>query len=273
MSASQLVDAAILADLIDDMPSRPWKRSRPSAGPVRRRRARWGSRRFYTGRPSRFGGSVRDYAIPRGPAGAGFTGPTTTIINPTNRGFTTARTTIINAKILGASGSQQTGNLVFDPSGTYGNFHNGVSISDWGSYATIFDEYKVNMITVTVRCKPDDLIGSDSSIWMTSNRDTAVSGSLIDLQTKANVIHHTFTPENPAVKLCIVPYVFGALFNDTASIGTMTKTPLRAGWTDTETPVNMYGFLYNAVVVVGTSQSSAMYFDVEYDISWRYRSG
>lgn len=168
------------------------------------------------------------------------------------------------------------GNLVMNPSGTSGNFHNGVPLTDWGSYATIFDEYKVNQVVVTVRQTAfDDSIATQPQIWMASTRDNALSGSLLDLQTKNNVVHHVFTPDNPVIKLVIKPYMASLVINDTGTMAGSTRKSEIAGWLDTESTANLYGWLFYLSIPNESTSLTAnqVVVDIEYDISWRYRSG
>lgn len=263
------------------MSSRPWKRSRlslPASSRRRSRRSRFGSIRWYTGRPRRFGRTLNDYGVPRGIAGAGFTSSSTTLLNPSASGFTRIKSTILNAKTFTGTNMSTTfnGNLVMNPAGTSGNFHNGVAITDWSSYATVFDEYKVNSIIVTVRVSgQDDSIASVPEIWMSSSRDNALAGSLTDLQVKANVTHHIFTQDNPVCKLLIKPYTLALVMNDTGTVVGSTKTPELCGWLDTEAPSNLYGYLFFLKCPQDTSAltTTTVTMDIEYDISWRYRSG
>lgn len=245
--------------------------------PLRRRRywrtgygrGAFGSSRYYT-RRSRFGGSVRDFRMPRGPARSAFLSPSTEILNAAPTGGMRVRALLDNQYTV-SSGLGLGGNFVFDPSGTYG-IHATLTVPNWSNMAAIFDEYKVNKITITARYTPSDQPEDAGScqIYFCENRDTSLTGTKAQVLNKTNLVHHVFTEEHPMVKCEITPYVFDAVYN-AGVLAAYGRSPRLMDWCDLDVPAQIYGWLWNADVPGGTLQNAAIRFTYEYDISFRYR--
>lgn len=241
------------------------KRQRTISSRIRRRRARFGASQLFT-RSS----TVRNLRMPRGPARMSFMSSSTELLNAQPRGGMRVRALLAGSYTVN-NGLQLGGNFVFDPTGTYG-IHAGSTVPNWSNMSAIFDEYKVNKITITARYTPSDQPedAGSTQIFFCENRDTSLTGTRAQVLNKSNVIHHVFTPENPMIKCEITPYIFDAVYN-AGVLAAYGRSPRVMDWCDTDVPAQIYGWLWNADVSTGTLQNAAIRFDYEYDISFRYR--
>jgi len=257
-----------------DMDTRPYKRQ--YRGPRYGRRLyrprygfRYGTSRYYT-RVGSHGGSVRGLRIPRGPAGASFMSSSTEILNAQPKGGMRVHAYLDNSYTV-STGLALGGMFSFDPAGVYG-IHQGASVPNWVNMVALFDEYKVNKITITARYTPSDQAEDAGScqIYFCENRDPNLTGTKAQVLNKPNLVHHVFTEENPMIKCEITPYTLDSVYNTGILTGS-SRAPQVMTWTDTDVPAMIFGWLWNADVPAGTIQNAAIRFSYEYDISFRYR--
>lgn len=274
MSVTEIHSQAFVSPTPDDMPYGPPAPKRTRFNNRRTYRPRYGrapfgSSRTYT-RYNRYGSSVRTLRIPRGPARMSFMSPSTELLNVAPSGGMRLRGYIDNSYSVSA-GLGSGGNFVFDPSGTYG-VHATVTIPNWGSMVALFDEYKVNKITITARYTPSDQAEDAGScqIYFCENRDTTLTGTKAQVLNKTNLIHHVFTEEHPMVKCELTPYVFDAVYN-AGVLAAYGRSPRVMDWCDVDVPAQIYGWLWNADVPSGVVQNASIRFSYEYDVSFRYR--
>lgn len=251
---------------------RPYKRARSGSN--------YGSGAPYRRRPNYGYGTVRRYGrvysnpvrIPRGPASRGFLTSNTEVLNPTRGASTRFVCTVDNFYVNATGGGQ----LLFDPSGVSGTGTAAQAFPNWTAVKLLYDQFKVNSITVTMNCKPSDDPTGISEVWYCSTANADNTGTKALVTAMSNAMHHTFTPDTPMVKYQFVPkkamlsLVFGA------TLANQGFTPIDAGWCDIDHPPTFYGFTswYDPDLGQnpGTSVPSSLDYDVTWDISFRSRT-
>jgi len=182
---------------------------------------------------------------------------------------------------FGSTGSTQTLTtyLTFDPAGTFGNnsinVAGGVStsgpanIQQWTQYANLYDQYKVNKITLHFTAIDIADLNTGSPIMYIRYQDTygAIAPTMTDISQQKNWVRKTFTSEHPDFTFSFVPKVQDIVDNN-ALISANARTPKRMVFTNTSTPVMLYG-VQLVVVLPASALGYSVNCSTEYHIGFK----
>lgn len=236
------------------------------------RRRRIFRRRRPTFRKTRRAFPVRSRRMVRRPrvTAAASMGSTTWIMNPRRpRGCRVEKTLLNYASFSGGVGSDASTSWIIDPSGTYDT--NSKIMQNWSQYSALYDQYRVNTLTVICRIIPGNVnvLPDNVTIYMRYNYDDNISATQAEMSRLSRVKCHTFTTEHPTVTYKLYPKVANTIRNSTAvTLANQTEQMIRCPWVDTDRPVNLYGFL---IVVPSFPANVVLQFDMIYDVSFRYQ--
>lgn len=183
--------------------------------------------------------------------------------------------------VLGASGFTYGGNLIFDPTGTFGQCTGKIDVAsptlgplpipEWVSYKTLYGLYKVRKITIKFRADDDGaqgLLSNPPVIYMRYlNEYNQAVPTYTSISEEKNWIRKTFTPEHPEFTYSFYPKVMQYVDN-AGTLATDARVPKAMGWTSVATPVELYG-LKVWFSHPGTSTTSIVSFDITYDIAFK----
>lgn len=198
--------------------------------------------------------------------------------NPSTQrmGIRLKRTNFAVNTITGPIGSPNFGQAVFDPTGTvslanvFGSAAAGQAFPGWALYAGIFDQYKVNGISVTFRLVQNTQATLGQGF--TQNGFIRVA-PYTDLSTSINsayfeAVSHKefhFTPEKYAISYAISPKVLVQVDQAVSSNGGALVST-RGLWFDSDDPPYILGM---ALEMFHIPTNHNLVIDVNYDISFR----
>lgn len=193
--------------------------------------------------------------------------------------------TTFNVNQIAGPITDYTAGARFDPSGTntaaiaFGGTVAGQAMVDWAEFAPMFDEYKVNSITLTFRYTSPGVTPflPGSLVRCVKNHDTAVpiTGSipLSRFSVVADVLEHSFTSDHPMVKYTFVPSMIESQSGNAAGATTSGPTTLTGGtrplattWVDVDSPTVYMGAMawFNYI-----NTGIQIVVDITYDVSFR----
>lgn len=162
--------------------------------------------------------------------------------------------------------------FIFDPSGTYGNASTagtGLAMPDWSSYAAIYDQYRVNSITLVFRFH-DVTAGATIQfpLWIRYNYDFAVSvPTMTGAMQLSRVMQKEFSAEHLVQKYKFYPKV--AIVQENGAIFSSSSLKVtKQGWTDVDRPCELWGIQFASDQALTGNQH--IYFSIIYDVSFRY---
>lgn len=239
--------------------SNSWGGPRPSSGAGRfvygTARPGYMSRR----RRSRRRGAVRSNPV---------LGGQTQIINPQAAMpmVTLAKTIVAYGGIQNGAGADLSLGLIFDPSGTYDTAT--TPMPDWTNIRQLYDQYKVNSITVTATYYGSGSQTAPLNIFGRYSYDRnflTLTPTIALMREMQNVKVHTFTPDCPKVSWKILPQM-GLVTTDPGVLSSQGHSMHRADWIDINYPCELYGF---AAVAQALPSGVHIEYDVEYNVSFR----
>lgn len=169
--------------------------------------------------------------------------------------------------------------ILFDPSGAFGNNSGGylngipsitpgplaIASGEWTNFANLYQFYKVNRITLIFNAT-GVTAGNPTLIYIVRNKvfngNTPSLANLADFQ---NVVQKTFTSDHPQFRYTFKPSV-QVLTDNEAVLATEGRTMKPMGWTSINNAVELYGI---DLLVGAMMSNTALYMDIEYDISFK----
>lgn len=150
--------------------------------------------------------------------------------------------------------------ITFDPSGTVGTF---AGIPEWASFAQLFDEYKVNWITVTFELR-DSVALTETNNYLYYRYcydDSTTTPTLAQLSELPNIYQKNFTSTNPNVQYRLKPKV--RIVSDAATGGQVQSMK----FSDVDKPFIIWGlsFYHSAL-----SATQTLVMNIEYDMTFKY---
>lgn len=167
---------------------------------------------------------------------------------------------------FGSTASLQTSTttLLFDPAGVFGNnsinVAAGVSnsgpaaIQQWLQYAGLYDKYRVSKITLRFTAIDVDNLDVGSPILYIRKNDTygTIAPTMTDISQQKNWIRKTFTAEQPDFTFSFTPRV-QILEDNNSVIASNGRVPAYMSWTNTSTPISLYGVQLIVVLPASTT--------------------
>lgn len=159
----------------------------------------------------------------------------------------------------------------FDPSGSFGNAGNlggGVQMPDWSSFTALYDQYKVNSITINLTLQQQGTILGAVPLLMNKNYErSVVTPNVTGLAQLTGTIQKTFTQDSPNYTYTFRPVV-SPLVDNASVLATEARGVAFHDWTDVNYPAELFGFQLASGYALSASQSLIM--DITYDVSFRY---
>lgn len=161
--------------------------------------------------------------------------------------------------------------LVFDPSGTFGNTSTALgplAMSDWTSLIAVFNQYKVNKITVNFNYETQGALVGAVPLYINKNYERNVTAPTVaGLCALSNTVLKNFSPESSRYSYSFVPKC-GFLLDNVGVIATEGRSVQNMPWTDVTLPVELFGLQFVGPYTLATSQF--LFLDITYDVSFRY---
>lgn len=265
----------------DDLISRMQRGGSVGGGFLARTKASMGAK--FAMRPKRkFGpkktASTRITAAARGTASSTFLINRSVRLVPTRTVRTTFNSNIIAGPVVDLLTAAR-----FDPSGAnasctvFGSTAASQAMYDWSEFQTMFDEYKVNSITLTFRYTSPGITPFLPGVVLrvVKNEDTSIPiqgpTTVVPFGLRDDVLVHSFTPDAPMVKYSFVPMMVAQQMGVPSSAVGPTAfgaalRPIKSTWVDVDTPTAYMGAIawFN---YINTGIQVAV--DVTYDVSFR----
>lgn len=181
-----------------------------------------------------------------------------------------------------ATTQTSTTNLLFDPAGVFGNNSINVAagvaasgpaaIQQWLQYAGLYDKYKVFKITLRFTALDTDNLDVGSPIIYIRKSDTygSIAPTMTDISQQKNWIRKTFTAEQPDFTFSFVPRVQN-LEDNNSVISSNGRVPTWMSWTNTSTPISLYG-VQLIVVLPGSTVGYSVNCSTTYHLGFKESS-
>lgn len=180
-------------------------------------------------------------------------------------------------------------NIIFDPTGTFGNCSGVISTSagslttaaipEWAAYSALYSMYKVTKIHLRLTCADDGAYGLQSTpptlyLRYLNEYLPPVTGqnTTTSMSEERNWVRKQFTAEHPDFTYSFYPKVM-QLMDNTGSFSTETRTPKAMHWTNVNTPVELYGLkMYFQWPSIANAATTYINIDITYDIVFKEQS-
>ena len=178
----------------------------------------------------------------------------------------------------------QSGTMVFDPTGTFGNNSGPINASsgflalgvanipEWSSLKNLYAMYKVTKIHLNFNynCQGNVLFGEPTIYIRYNNQYNAPAPTLGSMSEERHWIKKTFTAEHPNFKYSFYPKVM-QLYDNAGIITTDSRVSRSMPWTNLNLPVELYGCKFFFTYQGGGSATTQNYItcDITYEISFK----
>lgn len=184
--------------------------------------------------------------------------------------------------VLGTTGFTYGGNLIFDPSGTFGQCTGKIDsasptlgalpIPEWVSYKALYGLYKVKRMTIKFRADDNGsqgLLSQPPVLYMRYlNEFNQATPTYTSISEEKNWVRKTFTPEHPEFSYSFYPKVM-QLVDNAGTLATDTRVPKSMGWTSVNTPVELYGIKFWLSWPGSADTTTLISLDISYDIQFK----
>lgn len=167
-------------------------------------------------------------------------------------------------------------NIIFDPSGTYGNAGAGaaqVALPEWSSFQQLFDQFKIDKIICRVRAN-DTASNGALQATQTSllarynyNSGSGAPTTLAAMSELPSVIRKVFTIDSPLFEYIITPMVEMSSYNG-GLLSAQGRNPRKMGWTDITNAQQIYGL--SLMSENGTDATTTLVISYEFQMRFRY---
>lgn len=172
--------------------------------------------------------------------------------------------------------------FIFDPSGLYGNTSSagtGLAITDWAALSGIFDQYKVNSISVAFTYDGAPAAGAAGAYQPRSqlfryNYDVnLITPAVLDMSQLSNVKQKNFTEDSNTYVYTFKPKVLTLEYGAPSTSASVTARSIAdQDWTDMGYPAQLFGLQTCGAEgsAPGLPTGCTLLFSITYDISFKY---